>query len=176
MHASLQAHVVAGRQIRLYAPAAGEIVEAVGGRANGPGDAELHTWAIPWDSGLFVQMAHWDLSMLDVLDLGCGLGLAGCFALQQGARSVFFADRSEVAVGLALRSATENLLPSTACKVHGIPSGHWSETASWPEVDLILGNDILYVASACEELTALLLSRVLRPPPGCAGYTIYEAI
>jgi SAM-dependent methyltransferase len=156
----LHTHACAGRQIRLYAPTERTILNAVDGRMEGPGDAELHTWSVPWDSGLFLQMTHWDLSALDVLDLGCGLGLAGCFAAQQGARSVFFTDRSEVAVALALRSAAENSLPSTA--VHGM-HGSWSETSSWPQVDVILGNEILYVESACEELTALLQSPVLRP-------------
>ena len=86
MNASVQARAVAGRQIRLYIPAREEIVEAVDGKQDGPGDAELHTWAIPWDSGLFVQMASWDLSALAVMDLGCGLGLAGSFAMQQQAK------------------------------------------------------------------------------------------
>eukprot|EP00966_Prymnesium_polylepis_P140678 3249148-Prymnesium_polylepis.1 len=52
----------AGRRVRLHAPAAAEIAAVVGGRADGPGDAELHTWSVPWQSGLFAQMAHWDLS------------------------------------------------------------------------------------------------------------------
>eukprot|EP00966_Prymnesium_polylepis_P324029 7380143-Prymnesium_polylepis.1 len=107
-------------------------------------------------------MAHWDLSALDVLDLGCGLGLAGCFASRQGARSVFFSDRCEIAVDLALRSARENALPGAACKLHGM-HGSWSEPTSWPTVDVLLANEVQYVASACEELTALLQSRVLRP-------------
>jgi SAM-dependent methyltransferase len=152
--------VVAGRRLRLHAPGKDEIVDAVGGRVNGPGDAELHTWAVPWESGLFLQMARWDLSGLDILDLGCGLGLAGCFALLHGAGSVFFADRSEVAVGLALRSAADNAPPGSTIRGE---HGSWSQTASWPEVDLILANEVLYVADACQELTALLLSRVLRP-------------
>ena len=154
---------LAGRSVRLHAPVASEIVEAVGGSAtDGPGDAELQTWAVPWESGLFAHMVHWNLAELDVLDLGCGIGLAGCFAVLLGARSVFFADRSEVAVGLALRSATENAPPGAGCRIDG-QHGSWSETASWPEVDLILANEVLYVAGACEELTALVLSRVLRP-------------
>lgn len=153
---------VAGRLLRLHAPPSAQIVEAVGGCTDGPGDTELHTWAVPWESGLFAQLMHWDLSGLDVLDLGCGLGLAGCVALQQGASSIFFADRSEVAVGLALRSAAENAPLGADCRISG-QHGSWSETASWPEVDLILGNELLYVADACEELTALILSRVLRP-------------
>lgn len=153
---------VADRLLRLHAPPVAQIVEAVGGSADGPGDAELHTWAVPWESGLFAHMMHWDLSGLDVLDLGCGLGLAGCFALLQGAGSICFADRSEAAVGLALRSAAENAPPGAGCRISG-QHGSWSETASWPEVDLILGNELLYVADAHEALTALVLSRVLRP-------------
>ena len=156
-------HTIAGRHICLCTPATSTIIGAVDGNAEGPGDAELHTWTVPWDSGLFLQLANWDLIALDVLDLGCGLGLAGCLAVQQGARSVFFADRSARAVSLALRSAAENVTPAgAACTVHG-EHGSWSETTSWPDVDLILGNEILYVTNACEELTALLQSRVLRP-------------
>ena len=153
---------VAGRRVTLHAPVARKIVEVVGGARAGPGDEELQTWAVPWESGLFVQMAHWDLSQLDVLDLGCGLGLAGCFALLQGARSLFFADRSEAAVGLALRSAAENAPPGTSCQIAG-QHGSWCETATWPEVDLIVGSEVLYVSGAGAELTALLQSRVLRP-------------
>ena len=91
--------------------------------------------------------------------------MAGCFAALQGARSVCFADRSAAAVRLALRSAAENVSETAsarACHVHGV-HGDWSETASWPEVDLIIGNEILYVADAAEALTRLLQSRVLRP-------------
>ena len=111
---------VAGHSIRLHAPLVTEIVETVGGCADGPGDAELQTWAVPWESGLFAHMVHWELAEVDVLDLGCGLGLAGCFAALRGARSVFFADRSEVAVKLAMASAAANAKPDAACHVHAL--------------------------------------------------------
>lgn len=156
---------VGGRRVLLYAPTASEISKAVGGNSCGPGDAELCTWAVPWESGLFAQLSLWDLSAADVLDLGCGLGLAGVFAMLQGAKSVCFADRSHRAVELALLSAAENRGPEARCEVRG-RQGCWAQAASaapWPEVDLILGNEIVYVTEACGELTALLRSSVLRP-------------
>ena len=153
----------AGKRIHLLSPNAIYITHAIGGNANGAGDAELHTWAIPWNSGLFAQLTHWDLTDLNVLDIGCGLGLAGCFACQKGASSVFFADRSEIAVGLALRSAAANLPAGAPCRIYG-KHGCWSSTAAaaWPQSDLILGNEVLYCAEAVEQLTAIILSPVLR--------------
>ena len=61
---------VGGRTLHLYAPTALETASAVGGAADGPGDAELHTWAVPWESGLFCQMASWDLNGVDVREQG----------------------------------------------------------------------------------------------------------
>lgn len=153
---------VAGRCIHLLTPTAQSIASEVGAAdIDGPGDAELHTWAVPWESGLFAQMALWDLSNLDVTDLGCGLGLAGCFASLQGARSVLFADRCEAAVRCALRSAAA--CPGGAtCRIHG-RDGCWAGASAWPSCDLLLGNEVLYTATAVEQLTTLVLSPALRP-------------
>mgnify|MGYP002631096572 CR=1 FL=1 len=77
--------------LRLFKPsleAMGGWLDALNGDAEDNEASELQTWINPWDSGLFSHMCQWDLTGLRVLDVGCGLGLAGVVAGLRGAASV----------------------------------------------------------------------------------------
>jgi 16S rRNA G1207 methylase RsmC len=92
-------------------------------------------------------MRKWDLRGLRVLDIGCGLGLAGVMGGLQGAASITMSDRSERAVQLALEACRAN---GVQCEVRGVVSD-WSgdAEAQFGQMDLLLGNEVIYVRPAC---------------------------
>ena len=107
-----------------------------------------------------------------VVEVGCGLGLAGLSAAMfGGSKSVIFCDREPLAIHCALSSAALNEVEvvavddvnnsSSGCRVAGALLD-WSapQTLSQP-VDVVLGADCLYdpataalLASACHALVA----------------------
>jgi predicted nicotinamide N-methyase len=93
----------------------------------------------------------------EVLEIGCGLGLAGLAALAQGAR-VIFTDYDQASLEFAARSAAEN----------GFNRAHFQlrildwRTLPDEQFELILGADVIYEA-ALVPLVAGLLSALLAP-------------
>ncbi len=107
------------------------------------------TWRYDWPAGgrLLGELA----ALIDprgrrVVDLGCGRGRLGAWALAQGAAEVIFADQS--ANALAEVAARH---PQGRTLVH-----RWGEPL--PPADLVLGGDILYRAALFPELIASLAS------------------
>jgi predicted nicotinamide N-methyase len=93
----------------------------------------------------------------DVLEIGCGLGLAGLAALARG-RSVVFTDYDEAAFPFIARSAAENQFD---------PSRFETRRLDWRELPdeqfaLILGSDVLY-EHRLVPLVADLLAQMLAP-------------
>src|SRR5437763_3954929 len=116
-------------------------LEKLNGRRT-PGD-QLHLpyWAELWDSGLAIAVHLLDqsdrLNGLSVLDLGCGMGLAGTVAARLGMR-VLFADREAP----ALLFARLNSLPDAArIRTRRL---NWRTDRLPERFDLIIGADILY--------------------------------
>ena len=103
-----------------------------------------------------------------VLELGCGLGLAGLAAASHaGAKSVVLTDRDDSVLQLAREAIAANELSegadaiaSTATLDWGADAAELAASIGVEPFDVIIGADILYDAGACE-LLAGLLARLL---------------
>lgn len=108
-----------------------------------------------WPAAVALAEAVWErgdaLAGKRVLELGCGIGLAGLVAAARGAR-VVQTDYQEEALDLAARAARANGLPQIERR-----RGDWRD---WPDdltgFDLVIASDILYERSLHPALTALL--------------------
>lgn len=108
-------------------------------------DERLPYWAELWTSSLALAGYCLEQPSLDgahILDLGCGLGLAGIAAARNGA-SVHFADYDRDALLFAEWNARTNLdggcLTRTSFRL-----ADWREPASLGTFDVVLGADIVY--------------------------------
>jgi predicted nicotinamide N-methyase len=117
-------------------------------------------WAELWPSGLALARALPDPAGLDVVELGCGLGIPALVAAARGAR-VTAVDWAVEAVELLRRNAARNGIRLEA--VHE----DWSSFAG--SFDLVLAADLLYEernGAALLDLLPLLAPRVLLADPG----------
>jgi predicted nicotinamide N-methyase len=114
-------------------------LEKVRGERVAEDQLHLPYWAELWDSALGIGqfLARPDAPPLSVLDLGCGMGLAGTVAAAVGHR-VLFADLEPP----ALLFAQLNTVPWR----HRVRARRvdWRKDALGERFDLILGADILY--------------------------------
>jgi len=100
--------------------------------------ADDGTWRYVWPAGARFLEEIADLVPVvgkRVIDLGCGQGRLGCWALAAGAAEVVFADQSES----ALAAIPDQ--PGVRRLVHS-----WGEPL--PPCDVLLGGDILYRSAA----------------------------
>jgi predicted nicotinamide N-methyase len=117
-------------------------LEKLSGRRSHEDQLHLPYWAELWDSALGIAehlAANRSLlaSQTSVLDLGCGMGLAGMVAARLGAR-VLFADLEAP----ALLFARLNSLPDSArVRTRRLD---WRTDRLAEKFDLIIGADILY--------------------------------
>jgi predicted nicotinamide N-methyase len=96
-------------------------------------------WGKFWDAamGLATILASRDLTGINVMDLGCGLGVTGAIAAARGAR-VVLADHAPP----ALDFARLNCWPwRERCEVTWVD---WRQSDLGRRVDLIVGADIVY--------------------------------
>jgi len=105
-------------------------------------DERLPYWSELWASS--ISLARWCLTsgMLcgkDVLELGCGLGLAGIAAARSGA-TVVLSDYEEDALLFARYNVSRNL-PGAEVEVHHLD---WRRPVLPRQFDILLGSDILY--------------------------------
>jgi predicted nicotinamide N-methyase len=119
------------------------------GTSEAPQPLHLPYWAELWDSAIgicqYISSRSGEFTDRSTLDLGCGMGLAGCFAAQIGAR-VCLAD----IVPDALLFARLNSLPcASSCRIRRID---WRTDTLDERFDVILGADILYERSQWEFL------------------------
>lgn len=97
-------------------------------------DPEDGTWRYQWPAGSRFLLEIADLVQVAdrrVIDLGCGQGRLGRWALEHGAAEVVFADLSPVALAAIPAHPRAHLLEH-----------RWGEPL--PACDLLLGGDILY--------------------------------
>jgi predicted nicotinamide N-methyase len=102
----------------------------------------LPYWAELWDSGGGIAqhlVTRWSKKLLNenVLDLGCGQGLAGCVAAACGAK-VLFADLESPALLFARLNAAQFPIPSRTRRLN------WQTDKLDQRFNLIIGADILY--------------------------------
>jgi predicted nicotinamide N-methyase len=124
-------------------------------------DEFMPYWAELWPSGLALARALPDrLDTLEVVELGCGLGVPSLVAAARGAR-VTAVDWAADAVRLLEENAERNGIRLRA--VHA----DWREFAG--TFDLVLGADLLYEGRNGDALIGLLpdlAQRVLLADPG----------
>jgi predicted nicotinamide N-methyase len=128
-------------------------------------------WGYLWPSAFFLaeHILASDLrSDLRVLEIGCGLGLAGIAALSRG-MSVTFTDYTQAALSLAGYNARLNGFTHFDAKFLD-----WNDPWSG-EYDMVLGADVLYENRCREDILRVLdaclknkgtafLSDAIRPP------------
>jgi len=127
-------------------------------------------WAELWPSGIALAEAlPFDLRGLDVVELGCGLGVPSLVAAGRGAR-VTAVDWAAEAVGLLEKNAARNGVELRA--VHA----DWSSFEG--AFDLVLGADLLYEerngAALLEVLPALTKRALLAEPGRATAGTFFE--
>jgi len=126
-------------------------------------DGRLPYWADLWASSP-VLAGHLrqrpGLAGKDLLELGCGLGLAGIAAAQAGA-TVVMTDYEEDALEFARFNAATNLDPGELSRVT-IRCMDWRNAEIPERFDIIMGADIAYERRNFEPLLCLV-RRLLRP-------------
>ncbi|HEX6987953.1 MAG TPA: methyltransferase domain-containing protein [Bacillota bacterium] len=154
--AALVEHVIPlpGRRLRVRAYAS---VDALLDRVTG--DDDIPFWAELWASSRALAGWLWHRDLLHglrVLELGCGVGLAGIAAALRGAR-VLQTDRAPEALILARENARRNGCPSIERRL-----ADWRRFPDLGRFDLVLGADILYEPRLHADLIDVL-ARHLEP-------------
>ena len=140
---------VAGGKLSVVAPArADDLLEGRHRRTHHSPDSQPY-WAEIWPASLGIArhlMRGPSLAGRRVLDLGCGIGLAGLAAGLRGA-TVRFVDRDQDALHFACFNAADNgVVGFCATRLD------WFEATVAGEYDLVLLADVAYDESHCEPL------------------------
>ena len=104
-------------------------------------DERLPYWADLWPSSLALAQYVWDrvdVQGLDVIELGCGLGLAGVVACRKGA-SVTFTDYEADALAFTRYNALHN-----GCLGAVIRHLDWHAPTLSPAYAMVLASDLFY--------------------------------
>ena len=125
-------------------------------------DDYMPYWAYLWPGAFLLAEAvaavDWTDSG-DILEIGCGVGLAGLTALSAGARRVVFTDYDPTPLDFVTRSAAENGFAYGSSAVRRLD---WREIPEGERYDMILGADVLYERRLVP-LVAEVISRMLTP-------------
>lgn len=122
-------------------------------------DEKMPYYGQLWPSSIALARWVWKSRSLegkDVMDLGCGVGLAGIAAARKGAR-VIFADYFPEALDLARDNARQN-----GCANVEFLHVDWRDPHFFRACDVILAADVLYEARNHEPIRRFF-SRNLRP-------------
>jgi predicted nicotinamide N-methyase len=109
-------------------------------------DERMPYWAQLWSSSFVLArycLEHRDLRRKRVLDLGCGLGLAGIAAAKAGA-SVVMVDYERDALRFARLNAGKNLAPETGSSSILFREIDWRIPGEIGRFDVILAGDVVY--------------------------------
>ncbi len=132
----------AGGPLRLVVPASSHALLADSpALARAAAGGEFPHWADVWPASVALARRLLRGERLEgrtVVDLGCGLGVAGIGAGRRGA-AVRFLDRSEDALRFAAFNARQARLDAWSTAVF-----HWAEDTLPEPVDLLLLGDVLY--------------------------------
>lgn len=113
-----------------------------------PDKTALAVWPAGTFLGQFLVNCPSFVRGKSVVELGCGVGIAGICAGRAGAREVLFTDLDPVGLDLAGRNAAESAVP---CPV-SFAAVDWLEEATWPEplppCDVVLAADVLHFQEA----------------------------
>jgi ETFB lysine methyltransferase len=116
-------------------------------------DERLPYWADLWPSAMALAQCLWrgiDLHELQVLELGCGLGLAGIVASRKGA-AVTLTDYEAAALAFARYNALRN-----GCNQATVRHLDWHAPALTEAYALIIASDILYERADFQPLLHML--------------------
>lgn len=122
--------------------------------AESGGDVERAYWASLWPASVSLARYLAGSALVQpgmrVLEIGCGLGVAGIVAARRGA-SVTLTDYSNEAVAAARRNAALNNVDVAASTYN------WRDEpdAAW-RPELLIGADVLYSPHAHEPIAALI--------------------
>lgn len=127
-------------------------------------DERLPYWADLWASSL--GLAEWCLTSRalrdrKVLELGCGLGLAGIAAALAGA-SVLLTDYEDDALAFARCNAMRNLPPDVFAGCVQFQRLDWRNPAALDKVDVVIAADVVYERRNFSPLLSLI-GQVLLP-------------
>lgn len=157
---SEQEIAIGGRTFRMLLPADPDrFLDELDESPSAPKELADPYWAKLWPAAFHladaVLSAQWPAGT-EVLELGCGSGLAGLAALARGYH-VTFSDYVPMAVELALENAARNGLEANAC----------GQILDWREppplkAGVIIAADVLYERAKNPDLVSLL-KRILAP-------------
>ncbi|KAL6782448.1 hypothetical protein ACKKBG_A06830 [Auxenochlorella protothecoides x Auxenochlorella symbiontica] len=182
----------ASRPIRMVVPDVDQVMEYY---LSSGQDSRDPYWCAVWPSAVAMSdhLTGMDLRQLSVLEMGCGLGLAGISAALHGAASVRLYDQEPLAVQCALLSAQLNGVPVVQqdpgppsielmpdswwdCLGEGPPRPaaegctpvcaaqyDWNSGLGLAPADLVLACDVLYDSAFVEPLARLLPKLLARP-------------
>ena len=125
-------------------------------------DERLPYWAEIWSSSLALArhcLGAPGMAGARVLELGCGVGLAGIAASRAGA-CVTMTDYDPHALMFAEYNALMNLMPAPDSGMPEFRLLDWRQTMSLQRYDLVIGADITYERSAFGPLLATLQNAV----------------
>lgn len=154
----------AGRSLKLVRPAdPDQLLDDPNVLARNDRDDYMPYWAYLWSASTLLAEAvadHWGEAgspPLEILELGCGLGLGGLAALSLGYR-VCFSDYDPAALKLVGQSVRENALPRNRFSTLQID---WRNPPNL-RFDRIIAADVLYEARLVP-MVADVLARMLSP-------------
>lgn len=145
------------------------LIDAIDPRTFGE-DERLPYWADLWTSSL--ELSRWCLEDADIkdkriLELGCGLGLAGIAAAKAGA-IVTCSDYEHDALDFARYNAVRNLSEEILASRIVFLQLDWRDLPSLEKFDMIIGADVVYERRNFFPLIDVL-TRFLAP----AGFAVF---
>ena len=153
----LEQPVVAGRSYDVLAPARGEaLLDDPRVVARFEQDEYMPYWAMLWPAAMLLadEVAKWPVPEghdgVEVLEIGCGLGLATLVATARGYH-VTATDHDEDALAFVTENARRNGLPPVVTRFLD-----WNSPAGLPRADRVIAADVLYEARNLEPVADLV--------------------
>jgi predicted nicotinamide N-methyase len=151
------------RTLTLLRPADPDVLLEALLQEDDPSEDDLPFWAEQWPSGVALarELLTRDLTGVEAVELGCGLGLVSVAAAAAGAR-VLATDWSTDALAFAAANAARNGVEVRTARCAWREPAELLERAPWP---LVLAADVLYELRNVDLLLGLL-GRLVAPGQG----------